>query len=159
MALSPDEFADVLLERQTAWIAREHPSGLRAPWVRPLLTWFIQDGDEHLVDMDQIHQANRAEDEQAKPSQPARVSEELIRARLRSNQCKLTGAEKRLTTLTASDRDDNAVINIPFAKRRGSLDRQIQQVVQVTKQISLLRHKIGLDVARLGRLTSKGQHQ
>lgn len=52
--LAPDEYMGVLLERQAEY-AKQHPPVLGFP---PLLDWFIRDGDEHLVDMDAIEQAN-----------------------------------------------------------------------------------------------------
>ena len=53
--LSPEQYMDLLLERQAAYDA-QHPRVLGFP---PLLEWFIRDGDEDLVDMDAIDRANR----------------------------------------------------------------------------------------------------
>ena len=54
--LSPNAYMDLLLERQREY-EQEHPP---VGWVRTLPTWFIRDGDEHLVDMDAIEAANTA---------------------------------------------------------------------------------------------------
>src|SRR5690625_2292922 len=44
--LSDDEYIALLQERQATWEAHR-PSYLRS-WVRPLLEWFIEPGDEEL---------------------------------------------------------------------------------------------------------------
>ena len=54
--LSPNAYMDLLLERQREY-EQEHPP---VGWVRTLPTWFIRDGDEHLVDMAAIEAANAA---------------------------------------------------------------------------------------------------
>ncbi len=56
--MSPDEYMDLLVQRREDYYA-EH--GQPAPGFPALPEWFIRDGDEHLVDMDAIEQANRAE--------------------------------------------------------------------------------------------------
>ncbi|WP_280502044.1 hypothetical protein [Nocardia farcinica] len=45
--LSGDEYMRLLQERADAWIASQGAVRSKFP---PLLTWFIQEGDEHLVD-------------------------------------------------------------------------------------------------------------
>lgn len=48
MKMTGDEYMALLLERQAAHMA-EHPPN--PSWLRPLLEWFIEDGDEKLVDL------------------------------------------------------------------------------------------------------------
>lgn len=65
--LTPEQYMNVLLERQAEYAA-EHPPVLGFP---PLLDWFIRDGDEHLVDMDAIDRANAAHDRvEKRPTKP-----------------------------------------------------------------------------------------
>ena len=66
--LSPDEYADLLMQRQAAWIA-EHPG---PSWARPLLSMFIEDGDEGIVDMAAIeaHNASYNEPTPQRPKEP-----------------------------------------------------------------------------------------
>lgn len=67
--LSPNAYMDLLLERQREY-EQEHPP---AGWVRTLPTWFIRDGDEHLVDMAAIEAANTAgERVEKRPTKPRR---------------------------------------------------------------------------------------
>lgn len=63
--LSPDEYADLLMQRQAAWIA-ERPG---RSWVRPLLSMFINDGDEDIVDMAAI-EAHNAKPTPQRPKKP-----------------------------------------------------------------------------------------
>lgn len=47
--LTGDQYIELLLERQAAW-ERENPATANVqPWVRPLLDWFVREGDERLV--------------------------------------------------------------------------------------------------------------
>ena len=65
--LTPDQYMDLLLERQREHEADHPPVG----WVRTLPTWFIRDGDERLVDMAAIDKANAAADRAEKrPTKP-----------------------------------------------------------------------------------------
>lgn len=64
--LSPNAYMDLLLERQREY-EQEHPP---VGWVRTLPTWFIRDGDEHLVDMAAVEAANAAVEK--RPTKPRR---------------------------------------------------------------------------------------
>lgn len=46
-ALTGNQYMDLLLERQRAWIAEHDERNFP-----PLLHWFVRDGDEKLVDID-----------------------------------------------------------------------------------------------------------
>lgn len=61
--LTTDEYMALLLERRDEYETRNPPA--RA-WLRALPEWFIRDGDEDLVDMDAIDEANRRATEQPK---------------------------------------------------------------------------------------------
>ena len=65
--LTPDQYMDLLLERQREHETEHPPVG----WVRTLPTWFIRDGDEHLVDMAAIDKANAAAERvEKRPTKP-----------------------------------------------------------------------------------------
>ncbi|MGY0497095.1 hypothetical protein ACWZHB_01165 [Nocardia sp. FBN12] len=51
--MSLDEYMELLAARSAEWQAANPPrEGVKPkPWVEPLLTWFIRDGDEELVEL------------------------------------------------------------------------------------------------------------
>lgn len=98
--LSPDDYAALLAARRDAY-NETHPPQVGFP---ALLDWFIQDGDDEIVDMAAINAANRAvEDERPKrprtyrPASHWRDQLERIDARLEA-----------LTGVRAHDTDDLA---------------------------------------------------
>lgn len=144
--MTPDEYMQVLLDRQTEYMAGSLPM-LGFP---PLLDWFIRDGDEDLVDMAAIDRINAATYDCPRPVK--HVTAETIKGRLLRNRASLTVQEQQLQALTAGARADNATINIPFHKRSGNIDAQVVKAVRLAGRIAELDHKIRLDVARLRRL-------
>lgn len=93
--LTPDQYMDLLLERQAAHEADHPPVG----WVRTLPTWFIQDGDEHLVDMGAV--------ERSTPSpRPARAKRPRKYRPASYWQAELDRIETRLAAIDGIQRHD-----------------------------------------------------
>jgi len=49
--LTGEQYIQLLLRRQNAWLTAHPPAPGTKTWVRPLLSWFIRKGDEDLVDL------------------------------------------------------------------------------------------------------------
>ena len=62
--LTPSEYADVLAARKAEYDA-EHPP---TPGRPTMLSWFIRDGDEDMVDMGAVETANRAAEDDKPPT-------------------------------------------------------------------------------------------
>lgn len=95
--LTPDQYMDLLLERQAEYVAQNGPAILGFP---PLLDWFIRDGDEALVDMDAIEAADAVVMERPAPKprryRPASYwRDELDRVTARMNA--ISGVQRHAT--------------------------------------------------------------
>jgi hypothetical protein len=128
--LTGDQYMDLLLERQTHWRA-SHPHDPRYP---PLLEWFIQAGDEDLVELP-------APSPRPQP-QPRRYrSAESLRA----ERDRLIARRDEITT---GGHQDPAMCNLGGRRRWDQLDRDIEKVARLTKRVDTLGWRIAAAESR-----------
>jgi hypothetical protein len=126
-----EAYMQVLLDRQAAYEAA-HPNRPGAlPRMRPLLEWFIQDGDEKWVILPEHKFAPKRTPTPRTYRSAASIREEL-------------GAlEARMARIAGSGPDDPAAVNLsPFARSRAArnagrrrfaqLDRDLERYTQLT---------------------------
>lgn len=91
--LTPDQYMDLLLERQAA------DTGPRVLGFPPLLDWFIRDGDEDLVDMTAVDSYGTPEKRPTKPRtyKPASHWREVIE-RAQKRMDAINGVQRHDTT-------------------------------------------------------------
>ena len=137
--MTGDEYMTLLMERQAEYMA-EHPTV--KPWMRPLLEWFIQPGDEQLF-------TPPPDPEQPKPISKPRVYRSA--ASLRAERDRLQARADRLATPILPDRAAAGGAGLGpkrTARVHAAEDRKLQQYVALTKRISALDSRIARAEAR-----------
>lgn len=134
--MTGDEYVALLLERQATHIA-EHPPA--APWMLPLLEWFIQPGDEDLFTPPPTEPAPKRATEPRTYRTAASLTEE--RDRLVA-QCAFLGR-------AMSEDPATARVGAGLARRNAArMDRELQRAVALDQRISHLNHRIDLATVR-----------
>lgn len=146
--MTPQAYMDLLTTRKDEYLA-DHPA---RPGFPPLLEWFIRPGDEDLVDLDAIADADTP-----KPTPPRRARRYRSAAQIRAD---LQRVEDRLSTLnesghltTTRDRAAYTGIGIRQTPRQraahgASLDRIAAEVVRLNARRSTLRARLARATAR-----------
>jgi hypothetical protein len=142
-----DEYIAILLQRQAAWIARNHPRGTRFP---PLLEWFIQDGDEKWVQLPETT-----------PAPPKKRTPRVCRsaASLREERDKV---QAKMDRIADSGSDDPASVNLsPFSRSKPAaragrrrfekLDHDLERYTKLDARLTHLNHRINTAEAREAR--------
>ncbi|WP_043650821.1 hypothetical protein [Cellulosimicrobium cellulans] len=145
--MTGDEYIALLEERRAAYEA-DHPIDPRAPeWarrvIRPLLEWFVEEGDEEIFTPPPAPPASR-------PARTPRPRTYRTAASLREERDRL---RTQLDALNTSSRPDTAVVNLsPSSRSRAarsagrrrfaSLDRDITRARQLIERIDALDAKI-----------------
>ena len=146
--LTPDAYMALLCERRDQWAA-DHPHRPGAP---PLIEWFVRDGDDQLVDMAAIEDANRA-------TQPARTRQPRRHRPATYWRARIDRMQERLNTLTGVQRHpttDPAVYGgvgirqTPRQQRRyaARLDATAAEVVRLTSALDHARSMLTKAEAR-----------
>ncbi|MEV8610266.1 hypothetical protein AB0383_20465 [Amycolatopsis sp. NPDC051373] len=141
--ISGDEYMQVLLQRQAAWLAR-NGGALKFP---PLLEWFVQDGDEQWVQLTETEPAPKKERKPRVYRSAASLREE------RDN------VAAKLDALTAEDTTDGAVVNLSPNSRSKSaaragrrrfakMDRDLQRYTTLRNKLALLNSRVATAEAR-----------
>ena len=101
--LSPDQYMDLLLARQAAYVT-EHPPA--RPWILPPLEWFVREGDEALIDMAAIDASNKAPARSiaAKPDRDPRPRVYRSAASLRGERAELVARRDACAQVGLPDR-------------------------------------------------------
>lgn len=145
MSLSPDQYMDLLAKRRDDYYAEhEHIPGFPA-----LLDWFIQPGDEDLVDMTAIETANRAADDTGRPRQPRRYRPASHwRERLAAIQARLDA----LNGIQRHDTDDRAAhggIGIrQTSRQRAQYGKRIDRVAAEYVELERERRDVAAKLRR-----------
>lgn len=155
VVLDPQGYMDLLVERQNAHMA-EHPPTL--PWLVPLLEWFIQPGDEDLVDMDAIEASNARSSDSPKPERTPRVYR--TSESLREERDRLIAQRAPLAEPISPDRAASGGVALG-AKRTARLqtreDSRLRRYVALTRRIETLDHRIRSADARERRAAAREQ--
>lgn len=127
--LTGDEYVQLLLHRQSEWLAANPPNTRgRLTSLPPLLEWFIRDGDEDLVELPQ-----------PAPKPAPRPRTYRSAESLRADRDQLTARRDRIIF---GGHDDPAACNINTRARWKQLDRDIAAVAALSRRIQRLDHRI-----------------
>ncbi|MFL0243543.1 hypothetical protein [Mycobacterium sp. SMC-17] len=127
--MTGDAYMELLVQRQNAWIAAHPPREGLVTWLQPLLTWFIQPGDEDLVEL--------PEDPPAKPAPTPRTYRSA--ASLRTERDRLIA---RRDAIMFDGPADRAAANVATRARWKKLDRDIAAVARLSRRITHLDYRI-----------------
>ena len=138
-----EAYMALLVERQSVYVA-EHLSG--APWIKPLIEWFIWPGDDDLVIL-----PDRTTEEPA----PTRTDADRLadaEAGVARWTERLVKADAALAAAVGRSRpaEDNAVVNIPRTPRMWKrLDSDISRVIQAGRVRDNADNKLAMARARV----------
>jgi hypothetical protein len=141
--IDAEDYMQVLLDRQAAWEA-EHPS---QGWVRPLLEWFIEPGDEKWVRLPEP-----APTAKRQPTPRVYRSAESIRA-------ELADVEARMARVAGEDCGDGAVVNLsPYSRSRAARNagrRRFEKLDRDLERYSKLKARRDRLAAQLARAEAR----
>jgi hypothetical protein len=137
-----EDYMRVLLDRQASWEAA-HPDCR----LRPLLDWFVVDGDEQWVILPEHKPQPKRQPKRRVYRSAASIREELARV------------EAQMTRIAGSGPDDPAAVNIsPHARSRAArtagrrrfakLDRDLERYAQLDTRRSRLAGRLAAAEAR-----------
>lgn len=133
--LSGDEYMQLLLKRQSQWLASNPPATRgRLTSLPPLLEWFIRDGDEDLVELPTPT---------PKPAPNPRTYRSA--ASLRTDRDRLIAQRDAITT---GGHQDPAMCTLGGRRRWEKLDRDIATVAELNRRIDALNGRIASADAR-----------
>lgn len=145
--LTGDEYMALLVRRKDEWLEKHplHPGA--KVWAEPLLTWFIEPGDENLVDLPEI-----------KPA-PERAPKPRVYRSAASLREERDGLVEQRDAITADEGGDLAETNLsPHSRSRAArnagrrrfakLDRDLERVAKLTRRIDSLNSRIARAEAR-----------
>ncbi|WP_134667862.1 hypothetical protein [Amycolatopsis sp. CFH S0078] len=146
-AITGDDYIEVLLERQTAWL---DSLGQVRPKYPPLLEWFVQDGDEQWVQLPEHQPVPKPE---RKP-RAYRSAESLREERDR--------VQAQMDVITGSGSDDAASVNLsPRSRNRAAaragrarfakLDRDLERYAKLSTRLDRLDGRLKAAEAREAR--------
>jgi vancomycin resistance protein YoaR len=140
--MTEEEYIAVLLERQADWIA-EHPEP-RYPWLRPLLEWFVQDGDETTVTFPTAKPQPRVTTSHPEPSLAAM---QRLLDNAHKQRAQLEAERDQLLKPVVADRAYSG--HKPKTVRRNSrrMDRELARHTELTAQM----HRVNTHIAALTR--------
>lgn len=148
-ALIPaEQYMDIILERQRVYEAAHPP----VKWARTLPEWFVWPGDDDFVILpDRVTpepRSTRTDTDRLADAQAgvARWTERLARA-----EAAWEAAYNRARPMTT----DNAVVNIPLARRQRGLDSQLRRVSEATKVRDNARAKLAMAEARVRKYAAR----
>lgn len=138
-----EAYMELLVARQAAWEAGHFCDDRLRPqsWVRPLLEWFIQDGDEKWVTVPE-----------SKPA-PKRVTTPRVYRSAASIREELATVDAQMDRIAGSGSEDNAVVNLsPYSRSRAArsagrrrfaqLDRDLEQYGELRKRRDALASRL-----------------
>lgn len=142
--ISGEDYITLLLARQAAWIARNHPNGTTRP---PLLEWFIQDGDDAFVILPERKPAVKRE-------RTPRVYRSAASLREERDE-----VQRRIDTFDDGTVPDRAAANLsPYARSKAAaragrrrferMDRDLIRFTALCKRLAALNSRIILAEAR-----------
>ncbi len=142
--LTPDAYMDLLLERQAAYESEHPPVG----WVRPLIEWFIQPGDEDLIDMAAIDAENARTSEQ--PKRVAKPRTYRSAASLIEERDRLAAKRDALSDMRRHGTDDLAAYggvgvrqtSRQRAKYGARMERALSEYVRIDGKVKALDSRI-----------------
>lgn len=132
-----EQYMEILLQRQAAWITRNGGNRM----LRPLLEWFIRDGDEEFVQLPETAPAAKRE----RTPRTYRSAESL---RAERDQ-----VQARMNAITGSGPDDPASVNLsPFSRSKAArtagrrrfakLDRDLERYTALSQRLAALSSRI-----------------
>ncbi|MEQ7847761.1 hypothetical protein [Nocardioides kribbensis] len=139
--MTGDEYMDLLLERQAEW-ERKHAGDPRRPWARPLLEWFIREGDDLLF---------TPPEEQPQPKRATQSRVYRSAASLRAERDRLVTQRAPLLTPILTDRAAAGGVALGpkrTARVQAQEDRRLQRYVSLTRRIEALETRIQRAEAR-----------
>lgn len=131
--MTGDEYIALLLERQAAHMAAHPPV---QPWLRPLLEWFIQPGDEELFTPPEVE------------PQPKRVTKPRVyrsAASLREERDRLVAQTRPLLEPLSPDRAASGGVALGrkrTARMQQREDSRLRRYVALTRRIAALESRI-----------------
>lgn len=157
--MTGDEYMKLLEQRRDQWLAehptRPHEGGIRPKFeTPPLITWFIRDGDENLVNLPEPSRP------QPKPKTSRRARRVVDVAALLARRDALVEQRNRIAGNGPADR---ACANLSPASRNraaasagrrrfAQMDRDLERYASLTCQIDQLNHQITRASARGGQI-------
>lgn len=176
--LTGDEYMQLLHQRRAEWeaahparvggaldrIKREHPGANPQPrpgWstARPLLEWFVRDGDEDLVDMSAL---------ESEP-QPKRVPRPRVYRSAASLRAERDRVQEQLDAVAGDDSGDMAIVNLsPFSRSRAAaaagrrrfakLDRDLERYTRLKRRLERLDSRVDAAEARETNPPHRAEH-
>ena len=143
--ISGDNYMQVLVQRQQAWIAANAPTRTPSWASAPLLEWFIEPGDEQFVQLPGPVQRPAPQPRTYRSAESLRVERD--------------GVERRMHEVASAGPTDPAAVNLsPFARSRAAsragrrrfaqLDRSLEQYTQLQQRRDRLNGRIASAEAR-----------
>lgn len=145
--ISGEEYIELLLARQAAWMSRNPLRKTRLPSLPPLLEWFIREGDENFVRLPE------------KPTTPKRERTPRQYRSAVSLREERDRVQAQMDRITSDGCDDPASVNIsPSARSRAAaragrarfakLDRDLERYTALRKRLDRLDFRIVTAEAR-----------
>ena len=136
--MTGEEYIAVLEERRAAYMA-ERPG--QPEWLVPLLEWFIEPGDEHVVTLP----APAPKPERPAPAPRRYRSAASLRAardQLQARLDALTGTGGDLAAVNLSPHARSRAARNAGRRRMAALDRDVRQAAQLLRRINDLEARI-----------------
>ena len=144
-----EQYMNLILERQRVYEAANPP----VKWARTLPEWFVWPGDDDFVILPDRTTAPKPEPTRTDADRLADAQAGVARwtERLAAAEAAWTAAYDRARPKTT----DNAVVNIPLARRQRGLDSQLRRVSEATKVRDNARAKLAMAEARVRKYAAR----